>query len=163
MNTRYVLPAWLFALCAIAGCSQPAEVPFTDGAGPDEPKGSGLPQAPAPRVKKTTAELLVGTWHGVSIDGQQIPKEWIFVMEFMDDGSLNIFVNDQKNIPAVKMGTYKLTGDRIKLSTPANAEGPARDWSIVIKEISNSEFTSAIVLANGKEKERTVFKRATKP
>ncbi|MBN9118612.1 MAG: hypothetical protein J0I06_05570 [Planctomycetes bacterium] len=119
MNMQYVLLAWLFALCAVTGGFRFVETPVVAGLAQDEKsKAREFPLAPAPREKKTTAELLVGTWTVVEIDGKAVPNNWILATEFTAKGEVHIFIDDKKNVPRVRIGVYKFQAGVVQIDFP---------------------------------------------
>jgi hypothetical protein len=124
MNTRCFLILVAFPLLTVVGCSQP----------------SGLPQAPEPREKKTTAELLVGAWKEVEWKGKPVPKEWAFYHEYTADGKFHYFIDDRKNPPTVTTGTYQVIGDVVRQHTLSDPQGKERKWDITICSISETNL-----------------------
>ena len=130
MSTRCLLMTAVFALCAV-GCSQPVEMLL----------GDGLPEAPAPRAKKTTAELLVGTWKQVSRNGKPLPETYEPTIELTKDGKVTFRVlKSDRPIPPARVGEYRLEGNDIKFRTEATTESQAQDWIVMIKAIDEKKL-----------------------
>ena len=116
MNTRLLaLPLTLGAMLFALGCSSHVEMPVTAAAMPDEkPKGDVLPQAPMPRVKKTTAELLVGKWKKVEpVSGTT------HTSEYTHDGKA-VGTSSDRNGVRVRALEYRLIGTTLAF-TPSDA------------------------------------------
>lgn len=117
---RFLLRAIIVALLAISSLS-----------------ARDLPQAPAPHVKKTTAERLVGKWMLVEKDGKPIPKTGKYYLEFTADGKLRISAEDHLVPPAVWSGTYELIDDTIHFHTPKDRGGQEQRWEAKIESITD--------------------------
>jgi uncharacterized protein (TIGR03066 family) len=127
-----------------------------------EPAKAELPQAPAPRPKadgklKPWSELLVGTWKMVKMDGRQVPAQWDITEEFTSDGKYILRISIPKRPPETETGTYKLSGDTIRLTRPASPDAPEKSWDVTIEALSKDELYTAAEPA--KERERSIFKR----
>src|SRR4051812_14364413 len=77
------------AILAVSGCAGTEEPPKAD----NKPKVAEtpalpvqLPQAPAPRLKKTQTELLVGRWKTIKTDNEKLPDAVKPVFEFTQEG-----------------------------------------------------------------------------
>jgi uncharacterized protein (TIGR03066 family) len=135
MNTRcFLLPAILVALFAVSW--SPAD---------------DLPQAPLPRVKKTTAELLIGTWKQVSSNsGQPLPKTYETTLEMTKDGKVCFrVVKSDRPIPPPRVGEYRLDGNIIRFATERTTETPPQNWSVTIKELDENKL---LISASEKDK-----------
>jgi hypothetical protein len=126
MNTRcFLLPAIIVALFAVSW--SPAD---------------DLPQAPPPRVKKTTAELLVGKWKVVSVEGTPIAEGHEYTSEFTADGKYIYRVEKSRDpvLPPPRMGTYRLNANMISLETGPTNETRAISWKVMIKSITEDKL-----------------------
>ena len=124
MNARcFLLPVILVALFAVSW--SPA----------DE-----LPKAPPPHAKKTTAELLVGTWKVVKMDGKETPKDWIDEDTFFADGKWRTRFIEPVQPEVMRFGTYKLDGNTIRLDIQANGEFAARKTVITILSLTEDRL-----------------------
>lgn len=104
----------------------------------EAPKAATLPEAPAPHIKKTTAELIIGTWKVVKLDGQQVPNDWLLAMEFTREGKLNVFANKPSK---ARIGTYKLTGETIQFHIPADAGNAESKGEIKIISLNEDQLS----------------------
>jgi uncharacterized protein (TIGR03066 family) len=138
------LPAILVALFAVA----------------PSPVRSELPEAPAPRAKKTTAETLVGKWKVVELGDKQVAPELQIILEFTGNGEYRVHSQDPKNGVQVSNGSYKLINDTIRLITDVNADPNGTSRDVVIEAISDDQLTT--VLVSSRDQERTKFSRLKK-
>lgn len=140
MLTRRLVPlAALVPLLLAPGCTASLEVPRENA---EEKPGGEVPVAPAPRAKKTTAELLVGTWRVVELNGRKVPKGWVYRFTFERDGRLHTFAEDEPGRPRSRSGTYSIEGTKLRFQITTE-EGHRVDGVGTITEISESrlEFT----------------------
>jgi uncharacterized protein (TIGR03066 family) len=139
MNTRcLLLPAIIVALFAASW----------------SPAGD-FPQAPPPHAKKTTAELLVGTWKVLKEDSRETPKDWTYEFTFTADGKFNVRLINPKRPPQVKFGTYKLTGNVIRCDIEADGNNAARKVDITIDSIT--EDTLSLTISAQSENPQNTF------
>ena len=132
MIARVLIPAILIGLFAVSGCCCPDASPNADN-----------PQlAPERRTKKTSAELLVGTWKKISMDGKPLPKSYETTLEFTKDGKVTIRVEKSRNdvLPPPRPGKYRLEGNTIWLDTEATTESLAQSWSVTIKSVTDDKL-----------------------
>lgn len=157
LNTRYfLLPVVLAAILFTLGCTDCTETPQPD----EKQKAPSSPQAPAPHLKKTAAELLVGKWKQVEWKGKPIPKEWKFYREFTADGKFRIFMDDRKLPATTTDGTYEVVGDVIRQHTLSSPQGRERKWDNKICLISEDELEISFKDDGVTEKKK--FKRVGK-
>ena len=126
MNTRcFLLPAIIVALFAVSW----------------SPAGD-LPQAPPPHAKKTTAELLVGKWKVISVDGSAIAEGHEYTSEFTADGKYIYRVEKSRDpvLPPPRTGTYRLDANMISLETGPTSETRAISWKVMIKSITEDKL-----------------------
>src|SRR5262245_10278811 len=126
MTARSVaLTAALTALFAVSGCFGPEPASVADDK-PEAKAQPNLPVAPAPRAKKTKADLLVGKWKLVS-----------------QDGKLIIWMEQSRDGPEPpRVGTYRLDGEMIWLQTPATAAVDAATWSVRIETLTKDKLVT---------------------
>jgi hypothetical protein len=137
-----ILPEFIVALSAFA----------------PSPARSELPEAPAPRVKKTTAELLVGKWSLVKVDKEVIGPQVNITAEFTMDGKFIFEATDPTVARERRTGTYTLNGNIIRLTTQTDTNGPAgKSWDVLIENLSESERITIAGPPNARQ--RSVFKR----
>ncbi|MBX9625779.1 MAG: hypothetical protein K2X82_18410, partial [Gemmataceae bacterium] len=93
--------------------------------------------------KKTTAELLVGTWRmereGDTKYAQNGPHP---IMEFTKDGKFITHVANSRRPRKPREGKYKLEGGNLHLAMPAAPDTEAREWKIGVDLITCSVETS---------------------
>jgi len=91
-------------------------------------------------VKKTTAELLIGTWKRVAQQNlPQISPEWDITVEYAVDGKVFIRAKDpDSGLPPLQTGTYRLEGNVIKkiMDPPAKP----RDRVVTIESVSEDKL-----------------------
>src|SRR5205823_3056759 len=131
-------------------------------AAPRAPAAEDPPTAPSPRPKgqqqpKPWAELLVGTWKMVKNKGEPLPPEVDARIEFTRDGKFSVRAHDPKNGHQTKAGTYTLNGGILRLTTPADPDGPGKTWEVTIEALSAGEMRTAAGPALSRE--RGLFKR----
>lgn len=114
------------------------------------PVRSELPQAPAPGVKKSTAELLVGTWKQVKFMNK--PPLGENLMGFTADGKYFARLTSPRLAVRITTGSYSLIGKSIRLTSDANDEGPSKSWDVVIEAISAEELTVVAGPLNGRQR-----------
>lgn len=137
-----VLPAIMVALFAVA----------------PSPVRSELPEAPAPREKKTHAELLVGKWRLAKVDKELIGPQTILTAEFTRDGKFIFEATDPTVRPQRSTGTYTLNGNTIRLTTQTDTNGPAgKSWDVLIEVLTETERITIAGPPNARQ--RSVFKR----
>lgn len=146
MTTRRLAPpAALAALLFALGCTASLDAPREKAEAPAEekPKGDQPHVAPMPRIKKTTAELLVGTWRAVELNGRQVPKGWVYRFTFEQDGQIHTFADDEPNRPRHRSGTYSVDDTKMRFEI-TNEDGHRASGTGTITEITNSKlvFTS---------------------
>lgn len=124
MNTRcLLLPAILVALFGVSW----------------SPAGD-LPQALAPHLKKITAELLVGKWRKVTVDGDALPENYVSIKEFTADGKVRDHVEKSNRLIPPRTGRYRLDGNVITFWTEPTTESPAQNWSVTIKVLDENKL-----------------------
>lgn len=161
MTTRLLtLPAILAALFAVLGCTGADATLNADEkqVTPTEKTNADVPQAPAPRAKKSQAELLIGTWRLVKL-GKQPPFENV-VYEFTKGGKYAARVIDPTGPPQRSTGTYEWQGNAIRLHAVATAEEPAESTDMVIELLTETELITASKPPDPRL--RSVFKRVAK-
>ena len=119
------------------------------------PARSELPQAPAPRAKKTTAELLTGTWKEIKFMNKKPLGENL--LGFTADGRYLARLTSPRLGLRITTGSYTLNGKAIRLTSDANQAGPSRSWDVVIEAISPEELT--LVAGPPDDRQRSVLKR----
>jgi uncharacterized protein (TIGR03066 family) len=124
------------------------------------PVRSELPEAPAPRAKKSTAELLVGKWKVVMLQNMQVAPELEIILEFTPDGKYRVRSEDPKIGVQASNGTYKLIGNTIRLTTDVIVDRRGTTRDATIEALSDRELTT--VLSSSRERERTTFRRLKK-
>lgn len=142
MNTRRLLLGLFVPLCLALGCSG-LEPPQEEVRPPAEkPKAGEPPQAPMPHVKKTTAELLVGTWKMVTDDdGKPLPFLLFVTAEFTREGRFTfIHADPARRLVEKTNGTYKLKDRTITLTAEASDTEPERSWELRIETITDSNL-----------------------
>src|SRR5262245_23147359 len=80
------------------------------------PVRSELPEAPPPRMKKTTAELLVGTWKRVAQQNlPALPPDWDLTIEYTKDGRVVMMAKvPMGEVPPLQTGTFRLDGKTLE-------------------------------------------------
>jgi hypothetical protein len=136
------LPSILVALFAVA----------------PSPVRSELPEAPPPRVKKTTAELLVGKWKATKLWDMQVPPELEIIREFTPDGKYHTRRIDPKKVH-ISNGTYVLIGETLRLINDVEIpQGKSRD--VIIESLTGQELV--VLYISGNYRERNTYKRLEK-
>lgn len=147
MTTRYLLLSLcLVPLCLALGCSGYSEPPKEEVRAPAEkPRAGQLPQAPMPRAKKTTAELLVGTWRMMKSDGETLqPLVVLLTAEFTPDGRFTFWhVGLLDKRVETKRGSYTLKGQTITLTSEASADDPEKTWEVKIERLTETELITS--------------------
>ena len=122
-----LLPSILVALFAVA----------------PSPVRSELPEAPAPRAKKTTAELLIGTWKLVESSYVKLSPGFDKRYEYNSDGKFTVQTLDPNRGFKQTGGTFLVDGCNLRFSYNADADGPMRTWNAIIEEITEKDLTVA--------------------
>ena len=150
---RLLLPLLLAPLCLALGCTGSPDVPPADAA----PGANEKPQAPPPHEKKTTAEVLVGSWKVVSTGGSKVSDDYMAVTEYSRDGTMVRRVEKSRNgvIPPPRKGTYRLEGKTLHFTTEATTESRAQSWSVEIHSISDAK----LILVAGEDNQETEYVR----
>ncbi len=141
MNARcFVLPAIIVAIFAVS--YSPA----------DE-----LPVAPPPRLAKTNAELLVGTWRVIKRDGKEVPKDQIDEFTFTSDGKFSTHFNEPIQPEILRFGTYKLNENIIHIDIKAGDGLDARKVNVKILSLTENELLVDVRSAPRPEKTPNVL------
>lgn len=144
------LPAILISMFAVAGCF-----------GPSEPE-----QAPPPRAKRTTAELLVGTWEMIESD-PSVSADGSSTIECTADGRWSSrTIAEAGDEPQLASGTYVLEGDIIRMTLlSANKlrgnDRLGKSWERLIESISETERVSLGPPSSEGKRTRAVYRRVT--
>ncbi|MDY3552689.1 lipocalin family protein [Gemmata sp. JC717] len=147
MNTRRLTRTAALMMALLApGCAAPLDAPPSDSAeaGSEEAlSGYGLPVAPPPRTKKTTTELLIGTWEAIELDGRKVPTGCVYQFTFEQDGQFHTFADDRPGRTRSRSGTYSIEGAKLRLQVTTE-EGHRVNGVGAIIEISDTRlvFTS---------------------
>jgi len=107
------------------------------------PVRSELPQAPAPRVKRTTQELLVGTWKMVKSSQMKVGPSIDRRIEFTADGKFFLRWHDPGLEFQKKDASYQVTGQVIRLTYEGDADGPRAVFDTTIEAITEDELRIA--------------------
>ena len=132
MTTRLLaLPAILVALFTVSGCNGSADPP----------------QAPEPRAKgeksKPTAELLIGTWKRIMLNGKQVPPDRAEEIEFSANGNYVIRVyNPKTGEVGIKRGRYTLEGQALRLASESEVDA-GQVWVSIVTSITEDEFATS--------------------
>jgi uncharacterized protein (TIGR03066 family) len=122
------------------------------------PVRSELPEAPAPRAKKATAEMLVGKWKATKLWDMQVPPELEIIKEFTPDGKYRINRRDPKTVHGSK-GTYVLLGETLRLVNDVEIpQGKSRD--VIIESLTDQELI--VLYISGNYRERNTYKKLEK-
>jgi uncharacterized protein (TIGR03066 family) len=156
MNMRRILLTAAFVVLCVMGCTQPVGMPINE-APPDEK--AAIPGAPPPRAKKTKAELLVGTWKMVQLNGKDVPTGWDVVREFQADGQYAVRAKYPNRPLKTDSGTYTVKEDTITFTRAAVGEAAARVWDVKIESLSNDELLAS---GTGKERDQHLYRRVAK-
>ena len=151
MTTRLLARPVVFAALFVLGCYGPTETPKAEDTPVAEEKVN-LPVAPVPKPKKTSAELLVGTWKLIKVDDKLEPAH-VFA-EFKKDGQFTFRATDP---PQTRTGTYQLTGNTLHLTANANGDRPGKSWDVVIEVVTETELVT--VAGPPDARQRSVSKR----
>jgi uncharacterized protein (TIGR03066 family) len=157
-----VLPVVVVAMFGFVGCSEPDMAPVADEkqATPAEKPNADLPQAPEPRAKKTTAELLVGTWKMIKLQDVDVNPQLDIQIEFNRDGKFIVQIIEPKNGIQMSKGSYTLKGKTLRRTSVSGADQPERSWDVTIEVITNDELI--IVAGSMQDLERNTYKRLGK-
>jgi uncharacterized protein (TIGR03066 family) len=112
------------------------------------------PQAPPPHVKKTTAELLVGTWQLTQIDKRR-PSETATI-EFTQDGKVVTRVVGPTIPTQKRTGTYTLHQNSLRLAIEATTDEPGENEDLMIESLTETE----LLLHDSVRRQKLVCKRA---
>lgn len=158
MKTRCTLFAALLAFSAAGGCTHPTEQPAApDTVADEKPKAAGLPEAPMPRAKKTTAELLVGKWWLVKQGDRVMSPLASITGEYQSDGTFLAQTVGIHERPQKKAGTYQLIRQTIRITSDKSAEEPSKTWDVDIESLTEDEL---VTLAGPTEqRQRSVWQR----
>ena len=127
--TRVLLLPALISLLVASGCFAPG-----DGPKPDE-----LPQAPPPREKKTTAELLVGTWKFVKQTPNHTVPGWQATFEFKPDGTVTLWKDCPVDGDSLERGTYRVVDDSLRMAMDTDPH----DRKVTIRSITDDTLLVA--------------------
>jgi len=120
-----------------------AEFGFTRPA----PGADDAPKKEQP-AKKTTAELLIGTWRLEEkfLDGRVMEKyptkSLNHTLEFAADGKLTDREYTRVGTTSLRTGKYRLDGQVVHLVLEAMADKKAREWSMTIGSITDDRMTT---------------------
>ncbi|MBX9628355.1 MAG: hypothetical protein K2X82_31440 [Gemmataceae bacterium] len=120
-------------------------------------------EPPKEPPKKTTAELLIGTWRQVKEGKHELPAEGplgVF-LEFADRGKLTIRIMDGRNRPPI-VGRYRLDGNHLRLSAEKTFDQDAIERTLLIRTLTEAELVYET--EKGKEDEEVVtakYRRVT--
>jgi hypothetical protein len=100
-------------------------------------------QAPAPRVKKSVAELLAGKWKLVERKNQiALPADWEITREFhgIGKGWLVISISGSNPVPPPpRKALFEVEGNILHIYTDIDKFAPSRHSALTIKSISDEE------------------------
>ena len=146
MTARLLLPVVLATLFAVVGCSTPApeEAPKPD----DSPKAeANLPVAPAPRVKKSMAELLVGNWKVVQSDLRASGEFW---REYTRDGKVIGRSRTRETGFTERECEYRLEGNQLDYIPSNTNNSPLRHetWesTAMIDSVTEEKLVIVVVI-----------------
>jgi hypothetical protein len=146
------LSAVLIPACLALGCYAPSEPPTAaEAPAAEQKKGAKLPQAPPPHAKKTTAELLVGKWKVVSVEGKPLPKTYETTLELTPEGGATFRVVKSRSavVPPPRVGDYRVDGNVVRFAVEPTSETPRQSWSVTIKVLDENRM---VISASDKDK-----------
>ena len=126
------------------------------------------PATPAMQPKKTTGELLVGSWDMIKIRDKELPEMAQVVCDYGEDGRFEFRIKDPfRGVEEVCRGTYRLEGNTLWHMAEASKGHEAKTWNIHIETITEDTLVTIAranhPLDNSGESERAEFiRRPTK-
>jgi uncharacterized protein (TIGR03066 family) len=88
--------------------------------------------------RKTTAELLIGTWEIVEQD-PPMPPHVKATVEFTKDGRQILRIRDSREHPPTS-AVYRLTGTTLRIDFPEDRDNQFRSWVTSIEMLTDNDM-----------------------